>query len=171
MRRLLILACALSLVAAWLLLAPVQKSSAAPLRKLAPVQQPVQRVSAQRVPAQQAAAAPPAEKRLEGEALARRLDEQIPTRLYAEAARCYHGGRSPDEKIDLHYRLRVANGTVSVSEVHVEASTLGDSGLERCIIDRVETFRDRDDELPDLDEGGDVFVSIGGMKPFLPRAD
>jgi hypothetical protein len=169
MRRLLVLACALWLVASWLLLAPVQKSLAAPVQKSSavPGQVPAQPAS----PIAAVALPHVAEKRLQGEALARRLDEQIPTRLYAEAARCYHGGLSRDQRIDLHYRLRVANGALAVSQVHVEASTLGDSALERCIVDRLEIFRDRDAELPDLDEDGDLFVSIGGMKPFLPRAD
>ena len=46
---------------------------------------------------------------------------------------------------------------------------LGDGSLQRCIVDRVLAFSDEDASLPDLDERGELFLRVGGFKPFLAQ--
>ena len=109
----------------------------------------------------------PARVTLQGDALVHRLDDEIPTRLYAEAARCYHGGSQADERLDLEYKLHAAGGLVSITGVRVSDSTLRDRALERCIIDRLQATRFRDDQMPDTDDENDLYLRVGGFKPYL----
>jgi hypothetical protein len=105
------------------------------------------------------------------DAFRNRLDERIPTRLYAEAARCYKGGLQRDQRMDLTYRIRVSQGAVSIGDVRVTESTLGDSSLERCIHDKIVAMRWRDDELPDLEENDDLYMRVAGFSSYLANAD
>ena len=105
------------------------------------------------------------------EALRNRLDEQIPSRLYGEAARCYKGGLGRDQRMDITYRIRVSDGAVTIGDVRVSESTLGDASLERCIRDRVAGAKWRDDELPDLDEDDDLYMRVAGFSAYLANAD
>ncbi|MGZ3429103.1 MAG: hypothetical protein ACXVCV_20765 [Polyangia bacterium] len=100
-----------------------------------------------------------------------RLDEQIPSRLYAEAARCYKGGLQRDQRMDLTYRIRVTDGNVTIGDIRVTESTLGDSSLERCIRDKIVAARWRDDELPDLEEDDDLFMRVAGFSSYLANLD
>ena len=71
--------------------------------------------------------------------------------------------------MDLEYRLHVAGGEVTVSMARAESSTIGDRALERCIVDRISSARFHDDELPDLDRDDELYVRIGGFKPYLAQ--
>ena len=108
---------------------------------------------------------------LKDDVLRNRLDENIPSRLYAEAARCYKGGGDPNERVDLSYRISVADGTVSFGNVTITDSTLSDRALERCIKDRILAAKWRDDELPDLDEEDDVFMRVYNFQKFAANDD
>jgi len=103
---------------------------------------------------------------LKDEALRTRLDENIPSRLYAEAAHCYKGGGDPNERVDLSYRISVADGAVSFSNLRVTDSTLSDRALERCIRDRILAAKWRDDELPDLDEEDDLYMRVYNFQKY-----
>ena len=106
------------------------------------------------------------------EALRVRVDENIPSHLYAEAARCYQGGANRDQRIDLTYHLHVADSEISISRVHVDESTLTDRNLERCIRDRVAAAHWRDELLPDWDSDDEtVYISVRGFKKFLASND
>jgi len=105
------------------------------------------------------------------DAYVRRMDDQIPTHLYAEASHCYKGGGKRDDRLDLSYRIRVANGAVSIFDVRVADSTLGDTQLERCILDTVSHAQWRDDQLPDLQEEGDLYMRVAGFSAYLANAD
>jgi len=170
MRWLLLIACGLSLLAFWLLTAPIETP-------ISPSHRAARPAPVLRAPSFALAAAAPLPRisaeinrgKLAGEALAHRLDDQIPTQLYAEAAHCYRGGLPADRTLDLSYRLHVKDGDLSISESGVTAGHLGDGALERCIVDRILSYRAHDAELPDLDEDGEVFLRIGGFKPFLAQ--
>ena len=118
-----------------------------------------------------APAAPVRKLNPKSEAYARRMDDQIPTHLYAEASRCYKGGGKRDERLDLTYRIRVVGGAVSIFDVRVAESTLTDSQLQRCIVDTVARAQWRDDQLPDLQEEGDLDTNVGGFATYLANAD
>lgn len=171
MRTLLVIACGLSLVTFWLLAAPIdQQPSSSPHRaaRAAPVLRAPGFALAAATPAAAAISAP-RRGLLAGEALAHRLDDEIPTSLYAEAAHCYHGGLPADRTLDLTYRVHVKDGELSITESGITAGNLGSGELERCIVDRILSYRIHDAALPDLDEDGDVFLRIGGFKPFLAQ--
>jgi hypothetical protein len=104
-------------------------------------------------------------------AYARRMDDQIPTHLYAEASHCYKGGGKRDDRLDLTYRIRVSNGSVGLFDVRVSDSTLADTQLERCILDTVSHAVWRDDQLPDLQEEGDLDMRVAGFTAYLANAD
>lgn len=141
----------------------------------APAPTPTATASATRAPVATAAAtsAPSATPKLDvrSDELRKRLDEQIPRRLYAEAARCYQGGLDKDQRLDLTYRLHVAGGEVSVSDLRTVENTLADSGLERCIRGRLQAARWRDDALPDLDEDDDLYMHVGGFARYVASAE
>lgn len=106
------------------------------------------------------------------DALRVRVDENIPSHLYAEAARCYQGGSSRDERIDLTYHLHVGDSEISISNVHVDESTISDRNLERCIRDRISSAHWRDELLPDWDSDDEtVYISVRGFKKFLASKD
>jgi hypothetical protein len=104
---------------------------------------------------------------IKSDELRNRLDEQIPRRLYAEAARCYQGGLDKDQRLDVTYRLHVTDGEVSVSDLRAVESTLEDSALERCIRERILAAKWRDDALPDLDEDDDLYMRVGGFSSYV----
>lgn len=100
-----------------------------------------------------------------------RVDEQIPSRLYGEAARCYRGGLPRDQRMDFSYRLHVADGNVTISDVRVTDSTINNRALEECIKQKLLASRWRDDELPDLDEEDDLYMRVDGWNNYLANAD
>lgn len=103
--------------------------------------------------------------------LRNQLEEQIPRRLYAEAARCYHGGLQKDQRLDLSYRLHVVDGEISLSDLRTLEDTLEDSALERCIRERILATKWRDDALPDLDEDDDLYMRVGGFQSYIASAE
>jgi hypothetical protein len=104
--------------------------------------------------------------RANDEKLRRKLDEGIPIKLSAEAARCYHGGLDRSKRIDLTYRLHVEDSKVHVTDVRIDESTLGDRALEECIRQRLLAAVWRDDSMPDIDEEDDLFLSVRQFKQF-----
>jgi hypothetical protein len=126
-------------------------------------------------PAPPAAASPFGNKLgLKDEALRERLDEAIPARLYAEAARCYQGDgsiRDRDERLDLTYHIQVQDGEVTFNRLRVVDDTLTDRALERCIRERITAAHWRDEDLPDLDEDDDLFLKVGMFRKYLAKAD
>jgi hypothetical protein len=173
MSKLLLLAFSMLLVTLWLVTAPVEAPTPISHRAARPA--PARRAPAPFTLASASAASAVTlsdPSYLKGEALAHRLDDEIPTELYAQAAHCYHGGLPPeqrDQRLDVTYRLHVSNGEVSVTEAGVTSGTLGDGALQRCIVDRVLGYAVHDVRMPDLDEEGEVFLRVGGFKPFLAQ--
>ena len=106
------------------------------------------------------------------ERYAKRMDDQIPIKLYNEASQCYKGGLPPDERLDLHYRIHVRNSVVKLSDIeNEETTTLTDTTLERCIRGRLSRMSWRDEQLPDLDEEGDLYMRARGWQAYLANAD
>src|SRR5262245_13165055 len=82
-----------------------------------------------------------------------RFDEKVPKVLTRNAARCYeghHGQLRRNQKLSLTYKVKVVNGEVTVRDVRIKESTLGDGALETCFIQEVQRSTWRDDELPDV---------------------
>jgi hypothetical protein len=177
MNRMLILIAALGGLTGWLLFAPTGVSASSPSNAAQPTTAAPRRSLASWVTSSAVAApalaaparAPVTSVQLTGERLRQRIDAQIPSLLYAEAAKCYRGGLPSDQRMDLSYHLVVAGGELSITDAQVDSSTLSDPALARCIVERVFAFRARDAQLPDYQGDGDLFVRVGGFKPFLAR--
>jgi hypothetical protein len=105
------------------------------------------------------------------ERYAKRMDDQIPTHLYNLASNCYKGNQQRDQRLDLTYHIRVRGSVISITDTKVVDSTLTDSALERCVRDTVANATWRDDDLPDLDEEGDLFMRAAGFAAYLANAD
>lgn len=106
-----------------------------------------------------------------GERFRKRVDDQIPIRLYSEASHCYKGGGGVDERLDLSYHIRVRAGAVSITGITTSETTLKDSSIERCVRDRLLAMSWRDEELPDFEEDDDLFMRIGGWRAYLANAE
>jgi len=136
----------------------------------APIEQPAPQLGRPRLPTTTVAAptpgAPPEKLALGDEALRKRLDEVIPSRLSGEAARCYKGGLDRNRRVDLTYRLHVEDSRVVVRDVRMGESTLGDRALEECIRQRVASSSWRDEQLPDIDEEDNLYLSVRQFKSF-----
>ena len=120
-----------------------------------------------------ATAAAPAVRKLnpKSERYAHRMDDQVPQRLYAMASRCYKGGSGRDQRLDVTYKIRVSDGAVSIGDVRVVESTLSDPQLERCVLGTIGNATWRDDELPDVQEEGDLFMRVEGFSSYLANAE
>ena len=114
---------------------------------------------------------PPERLTLKDDALRERLDEQIPGRLYAEAAHCYKGGLKSDQRLDMTYRLHVEDGHASVTNLEVTDNTINNRALESCIKERILAARWADAQLPDVDEEGDLFMRVGGFRKYVAPED
>jgi hypothetical protein len=100
-----------------------------------------------------------------------RVDEVIPAHMVAEAAPCYRGGLNKSQHIDFTYRLHVADGDVTISDLKIEDDTIKDRTMARCIETKLAKAKFHDDELPDYDGEGDVFLNSDAFKRYLAEAD
>jgi hypothetical protein len=100
-----------------------------------------------------------------------RKNEIIPSRIYAEAAKCYRGQADRDQKIKVEFRLRVEDGEVSVSDVHVLKNTLTDASLSRCIVDEVRKARFKDPEMPDWESTEELLMRMRGFKKYASAGE
>lgn len=96
-----------------------------------------------------------------------RLDEIVPQHLFAEAASCYHGGLGQDQQLDLTYRIHVADGAVSISDLRIDEDSTNDPALVRCVQQKILAAHWRDDQLPDLEEDDDLYLSGDSLKRAL----
>lgn len=99
-----------------------------------------------------------------------KFDEAIPKVLTRNAAKCYegrHGQLHRNQKLSLRYKVKVVNGEVTVHDVTIKESTLGDSALEICFIQEVQRSTWKDDQLPDVGIDDELVLRPErGMKKF-----
>jgi hypothetical protein len=95
------------------------------------------------------------------------VDEVIPRRFYGAAARCYKGGLDRDRKLRLSVKYRVVSGEVSVADVKILHSTMGDEELEACILEQVRASRWRDERMPNWEEEDEILIRVRGLKRYL----
>ncbi len=104
-----------------------------------------------------------------------RIDETYARRLLGYAADCYQGGKDRKQKLKLGFRFQIVGGQVSVRDVRVLESTLGDAALEACMTRAVAgaTFVDRN--MPDWSSTAEdeetLVVRISPLKRFGPATD
>jgi hypothetical protein len=98
-----------------------------------------------------------------------RFDEVVPANLTRAAASCYEGAPRVhrNKKMKLAFKTRIKNGVVTLEDVKVVVSTLGNAALESCFLREVSRTTWTDPELPDWEQE-DILVlrPERGMKKF-----
>jgi hypothetical protein len=99
-----------------------------------------------------------------------KFDDVVPNRLTRNAAKCYegrHGQLHRNQKLSLRFKTKIVNGEVSVHDVTIKESTIGDPALETCFIQAVQRSTWKDDELPDWEQDDELVIRPErGMKKF-----
>ena len=99
-----------------------------------------------------------------------KFDEVVPQRLARNAAKCYegrHGSLHRNQKLSLRFKTKIVDGEVTVKDVTIKESTLGDAALETCFIQEVARSTWKDAELPDWEQDDEVVLRPErGMKKF-----
>jgi hypothetical protein len=99
-----------------------------------------------------------------------RFDDLVPAMLTRNAAPCYAGGlgrKAMNQKLKLAFKTHIHDGEVSVTDVRVVESTLGDAALEACFVARVAASRWHDDELPEWGQDDELVIRPErGMKKY-----
>ena len=99
-----------------------------------------------------------------------KFDELMPKALTRNAAKCYegrHGQLHRNQKLSLRFKTKIVNGEVSIHDVKIKESTLGDSALETCFIQEVQRSAWKDDELPDWEQDDELVLRPErGMKKY-----
>jgi hypothetical protein len=105
------------------------------------------------------------------DAFVQRKNDDIPERLYAEAAKCYRGQVDRDQKIKIEFRMHIEDGEVSVSNIRILKNTLSDRELERCILDEVRKTRFKDPEMPDWESTEELLMRMRGFKKYAQSSE
>lgn len=101
-----------------------------------------------------------------------KFDEMIAPRLTREAAACYGGGKQRDQKVKFSFRAIIRDGRVTVRDVKMMVSTLGDPALERCMLEKVANFASwKDDSFPDYEMEDEVLIRIRALKKYKQEED
>lgn len=104
-----------------------------------------------------------------------RVDEVYSRQLLGFAADCYHGGKDRKQKLKLSYFLDIAGGKVTVRDVKVVDSTLGDATLERCMVKAVGAAHWDDPRMPDWTsdptQAEHLLIRVETLKRFGPPSD
>jgi hypothetical protein len=104
-----------------------------------------------------------------------RVDETYARKLLGHAAECYAGGKDRKQKLKVAYRYRIAGGTVTIGDVRMVESTLGDPALEACMLKEIAAATWDDQHMPDwsssAEEEETLVVRISTLKRFGPESD
>ncbi|MBL8622038.1 MAG: hypothetical protein JNK64_12060 [Myxococcales bacterium] len=98
------------------------------------------------------------------------LDEVYSRRLSGFTHDCYQGGQHRKAKVRLLFRWEIKGGAVSVKDVRVDESTLGDPALEACMVKAVAGAHWTDARMPDwstkVGEDERLLIRIENLKRF-----
>lgn len=146
----------------------------APLRKAAPVpkwQPPV----AEQVPPMKPPEAPAPDdgrpKKLDprSDAFFYKHDELVIPNLSREAVKCLEGYKRPlhrNQSMVLRFKQRIRDGRVTIHDVTVDRTNLGDPALEACFIQQIRNASWHSDELPDWDQEDEIKVGPRQLKKY-----
>jgi len=100
-----------------------------------------------------------------------KFDEVVPANLTRAAATCYEGHAhlaNRNMRLKLTFKTEIHGGVVSVHDVRVADSSLGDQALETCFVRKVSEATWRDDQLPDWIQDDQLVIRPErGMKKFM----
>lgn len=101
-----------------------------------------------------------------------RFYEMLGSRLTKEAAFCYNGGKERDQKVKFSYKVFIRDGRVTMRDVKMVLSTLGDPALERCMQEKVAAFASwKDEAFPDYELEDEVLIRVRALKKHKQEED
>ncbi len=151
----------------------VPAPAAAPAKASAPIEVATPAPKPAPAPAPAAPAAPEPPKKLDpqSDAFFYKFDEVVPKRLTREAASCYEGHAhlaNRNMRLKLSFKTQIANGEVTLHDVKVVDSSLGDQALEACFVRKVSEAHWRDDSLPDWTQDDMIVIRPErGLKKYM----
>jgi hypothetical protein len=99
-----------------------------------------------------------------------RFDELVPQLTTRNAAKCYTGGLGRvhrNQKVKLSFKDTIKNGVVTITDVKVVESTIGDLALIDCFVREVAATTWTDEGLPDWSQDDELVIRPErGMKKF-----
>ena len=151
--------------------APSPIATPAPVKAAAPIEVATP-TPAPPAPAKPAAA-PEAPKKLDpqSDAFFYKFDEVVPKRLQREAAACYEGHAhlaNRNMRLKLTFKTHIDNGEVTLHDVKIADSSLGDQALENCFVRKISEAHWRDDSLPDWQQDDMIVIRPErGLKKYM----
>jgi len=104
-----------------------------------------------------------------------RVDEVYSRKLLGYAADCYEGGKDRKQKLKVSFKYDIVAGKVSVRDVRMVESTLGDAALEACMVKAIAGASFEDKNMPDWSSAPEdeetLLVRISTLKRFGPQTD
>jgi hypothetical protein len=99
-----------------------------------------------------------------------RFDELVPQLTTRNAAKCYTGGLGRvhrNQKVKLSFKDTIKNGVVTITDVKVVESTIGDQALIDCFVREVAATTWTDEGLPDWSQDDELVIRPErGMKKY-----
>lgn len=100
-------------------------------------------------------------------------DEVVVPTLMRSAVKCWENlpGAAREkfnrnQSIVLKFKQKIANGTVSINDVVVERSSIGDAALEACFIQQIRNTTWHDDQLPDWEQDDEIKLGPRTLKKY-----
>ena len=100
-------------------------------------------------------------------------DDKVVARLMKEAVKCWEN-LSPTKQAEFNrnqsmvmkFKQRIRNGTVTINDVEVERSTIGDTALEACFVQHIRGATWHSEELPDWDQDDEIKLGPRTLKKY-----
>jgi len=100
-------------------------------------------------------------------------DEVVVPNLMRSAVKCWEnlpGGSKErfnrNQSIVLKFKQKIVNGTVSIHDVEVDRSSIGDAALEACFIQQIRNTTWHDDQLPDWEQDDEIKLGPRTLKKY-----
>jgi hypothetical protein len=143
----------------------------APVAAKAPIEVAMPAPAPAPAPVKPAAPEPPKKLDPQSDAFFYKFDEVVPKRLTREAAACYEGHAhlaNRNMRLKVSFKTQIANGEVTLHDVKVVDSSLGDQALENCFVRKISEAHWRDDSLPDWQQDDMIVIRPErGLKKYM----
>ncbi len=149
--------------------APIAKAPVAPVAAVAPTPTPVAVAVAP-----EPVAAPsdkPAKLDPQSDEFFRKHDEVVVPNLMRSAVKCWENTANKakfnrTQSIVLKFKQKITNGTVTIHDVTVDGSSIGDAALEACFIQQIRSTTWHDDALPDWEQEDEIKLGPRTLKKY-----
>ena len=100
-----------------------------------------------------------------------KFQEVVPAVLSRKAAECYEGVSKRvhrNQKLVLHFKVKIKDGEVTINDVKAGENTIGNPALETCFTQAVQRGGWHDDSLPDWEADDELVIRPErGLKKYM----